>query len=579
MFKTLSMKNKEIAGLLYEIAKLLDLKNENPFRVRSYEKAAQNIENLSEDVEKIIHENKLHNIPGIGKGIAQKIEEYFSKGKLEYYENLKKEFPEGLLKITSVPGIGSKTTKILYEKLGIKNINDLEIAVKSGKIRNIPHLGEKTEQNILRGIRLLHKEGKRILLSTGISLAKSILDELGKNAKIVKISPAGSLRRKKETIKDIDILCTSEKPQEVMKIFINLPQCKQILAHGETKSSIIIEGNIQVDLRVVEPDSYGAALQYFTGSKSHNIELRELANKKGYKINEYGLFEIKSDRKIAGRREKEIYEKLGLEWIPPELRESKGEIELAKIYNLPRLVEYSQIKGDLHIHSKWSDGTGSIEDIVKKAKHMGLKWIALCDHSQSLKIAHGMSPSEILRKIKVVKEFNKKSKDFKILCGTEVDILSDGSLDYKQELLEKLDFVLIAIHTGFKQEKDRMTYRITKAMENKYVHMFAHPTGRLLGKREPYMVDMDKIIEKASQTHTFLEINAYPERLDLSDIYCYKAKEKGILMGIGTDTHILDQMEYLPLGVSVARRGWLEPKNILNTLDYEELMKLLKRKR
>ena len=400
-----------------------------------------------------------------------------------------------------------------------------------------------------------------------------------KKARIKQICPAGSLRRKKETIGDIDIVCASTDLPGVMNAFINLSQCKGILLQGETKSSIITNDNIQVDLRVVKPESYGAALQYFTGSKEHNIKLRNLANEKGYKINEYGLFKIKNNKKVTGKKEEDIYNQLGLKWIPAELRENQGEIEKSKTNSLPKLIEYSRIKGDFHIHSNWSDGKDSIEDIAGKAKQMGLEWIVICDHSQSLKVAHGMKPEEVLNKIKEIKKINKKFKELKILCGAEIDILANGSLDYKKDILEQLDFVLIAIHSGFKQDEATMTNRIISAMRNKYVHMFAHPTGRLLQKREPYMVNMDKIIEEASRIGTFLEINANPQRLDLPDIYCRKAKEKGVLMGIGTDAHALEQMEYLSLGIWVARRGWLESRDVLNTLSYKQLMKILQQKR
>jgi len=592
------MKNKEVVRLLQEIGQLLELKGENPFRVRSYEKAAQNIASLTEPIEKFVSEKSLETIPGVGEGIAKKITEYLETGKLRYFEDLKKDVPEGLLEILSVPGVGPKTAKTLYDTLKIKSLAELEKAAREHYLRELHRLGEKTEENILRGIQLLRKGGERILLSSALFLAKPIIEELKKCPGVRDLNLAGSIRRKKETIKDIDILCTAKGSDLVMNKFVSLPQVKEVLAQGETKSSVILEEGIQVDLRVIKPESYGAALMYFTGSKDHNIALRELARKRGYKINEYGLFKLgKSsarpsgkakgavsaggvmETRVAGKTEEEVYKKLGLQYIPPEVREGSGEIGVALQNRIPPLIEEIDILGDLHVHSRYSDGAGKFSEIAEKAKSMGLKWVGICDHSQSLKVAGGVEPDKVYSKIKETKEFNKKSKDFKIICGMEVDILSDGSLDYDDELLAQLDLVIAAIHTGFKQSEEQLTERIVSAMENKYVHMIAHPQGRLLGKREAYALNMDKILRTAQKTHTFLEINAYPERLDLYDIYCRKAKEMGIPVGIGTDAHTLNQIENLYLGVAVARRGWLEKRNVLNSLTYEELIKALRKKR
>jgi DNA polymerase (family 10) len=592
------MKNREVVKLLQEIGQLLELKGENPFRVRSYEKAAQNIASLTEPIEKLVSNDKLETIPGVGEGIAKKIKEYLETGKLKYFEELKKVFPEGLLEIMSVPGVGPKTAKTLYEELKIKSLAQLEKAAKQHHLSELRRLGEKTEENILRGIQMVRKGGERILLSAALFLAKPIIEELEKCPGVKDIKLAGSIRRKKETIKDIDILCTAKKSDVVMNKFVNLPQVKEVLAQGETKSSIILDEGIQVDLRVIKPESYGAALMYFTGSKDHNIALRELGRKKGYKINEYGLFKLGKrsggvstrgkgavsarparEIKVAGRSEEEVYKKLGLQYIPPEIREAWGEIEMASRNRIPRLITENDIKGDLHVHSRYSDGAGKLSEIAEKAKSMGLEWVGICDHSQSLRVAGGLRPDVVYEKMEETKEFNKKSKNFKVLCGTEVDILSDGSLDYDDDLLSQLDLVIAAIHTGFKQAEEQLTERIISAMENKYVHMIAHPQGRLLGKREPYALNMEKVLKTAQKTRTFLEINAYPERLDLYDIYCRKAKEKSILMGIGTDAHTLNQIENLYLGVGVARRGWLERRNVLNTLSYDGLVKTLGRKK
>ncbi|MFQ5866436.1 MAG: DNA polymerase/3'-5' exonuclease PolX [bacterium] len=592
------MKNREVVKLLQEIGQLLELKGENPFRVRSYEKAAQNIASLTAPIEKFLNQDRLETIPGIGEGIAKKIKEYLETGKLKYFDDLKKGFPEGVLEMLSVPGIGPKTAKTLYDELGIKSLAQLEKAAKEHRLSELRRLGEKAQENILRGIQMMRKGGERILLSSALFLARPVIEELKKCPGIKDIDLAGSIRRKKETIKDIDILCTAKKSDVVMRKFVSLPQVKEILAQGETKSSVILEEDIQVDLRVIKPESYGAALMYFTGSKDHNIALRELARKKGYKINEYGLFKLGKrsggvssrgkgagaaasvrETRVAGRTEEEVYKKLGLQYIPAEIREASGEIELALGSRIPRLIKGKDIRGDLHVHSRYSDGASKLSEIAEKAKGIGLEWVGICDHSQSLKVAGGLAPDVVYEKIEETKKFNKKSKYFKVLCGMEVDIFSDGSLDYDDKLLSQLDLVIAAIHTGFKQSEEQLTERIISAMENRYIHMIAHPQGRLLGKREPYALNMEKVLKTAKKTQTFLEINAYPERLDLYDIYCRKAKELGILIGIGTDAHTLNQIENLYLGVAVARRGWLERRDLLNTLSYKELIKTLERKR
>ncbi|HCJ65883.1 MAG TPA: DNA polymerase/3'-5' exonuclease PolX [Elusimicrobia bacterium] len=573
------MKNKEVAQLLYEIAELLSLSEENPFRIRAYERAAQVIEALPQLIEEITKKDELRKIPGIGEGIAEKIKEYLSTGRLKYIEDLKKKIPESVLEIMSISGMGPKKAKIVYDKLQITSIPELEKAVKEHQLASLPGFGEKTEENILKGIELKRQSSGRVLLFTALITAKTVVESLSKLPQVKQVAYAGSLRRGKETIRDIDILCTATKSKPVMDTFINLPWVREKLAQGETKSSVILEGGTQCDLRVVEPQCFGAALLYFTGSKEHNIALRTLANKKGYTINEYGLFKLKEeDKPLAGLTENDVYEKLGLQFIPPELRENRGEIEIAAKGKIPLLVEEKDIRGDLHVHSKYSDGNATIEQIAEQAKRKGWEWITICDHSQSLKVAGGVPVKEVYRKVEEIKRHNTKNKNFRILASMEVDIHNDGSLDYEDELLKELDFVIAAIHTGFKQSEEKITERISLAMENKYVNMIAHPTGRLLGKREPYAVNMEKILEKAKKTHTAIEINAFPERLDLYDIYCKQAKEMGIMLGIGTDAHTLEQFDYLGLGVTVARRGWLEKKNLLNTLKVDELLELIRKR-
>jgi len=572
------LKNLELSRIFEQIARMLKIKGENPFKIRAYEKIALVLENLPIDIETIYSQGGLNNIPGVGTGIAKKIEEFLTTGKLEYYEKLKKTIPSGVIELLDISEVGPKTAKLLYEQLDVDNIEKLEKAVKEHRIKDLPGMGEKSEDNILRGIELYKRRKERVLLGTALPLAEEIIEALSQLKEVNKINFAGSLRRKKETIGDIDILVTSQKPEKVMKTFTSLPQVREVLAEGPTKSSVITKKDIHVDVRVVEPISFGAALQYFTGSKAHNIKLRELAVKRGLKINEYGVFDQKTERRITGKEEEEVYRILDLPFISPELREDRGEIEAAQESRLPRLVEYPQIKGDLHLHSKWSDGAHTIRQMAEAAKKKGYKYIAITDHSQSLKFAGGLTEERLREQVEEIQKLNQELDDFTVLTGIEVDIKSDGSLDFSDEILSKLDVVIAAIHSGFKQENKVITERIIKAMQNKYVNIIAHPTGRLIGYRESYQVDINEMIKVASETGTILEINAYPERLDLNDVYCRMAKDKGVQLAIETDAHSIDGLEFMNLGVDVARRGWLEEKDVINTLPLDKLLKRLKNK-
>ncbi len=569
------MKNQEIAKIFNEIADLLEIKGENPFRIRAYRRAAQNIEGLTKGVEDISTEEILR-IPGIGHDLAGKIEEYLKTGKIQAHEELKREIPEGLLTLLSVPGLGPKTSKLLYEKLNIRNVDDLERLAREHKLVGLPGIREKTEENILKGIEMLKRGKERQPIGRVLPVANDILGHLKKKAPILKIDLAGSLRRWKDTIKDIDILVASEDPKEVMKVFVHLPHVKEVLMHGPTKSTIITHEDLQVDLRVVEKDSYGAALAYFTGSKAHNIRLREMAVKKGLKINEYGIFRDKDNKRIGGEKEEDVYKILDLQYIPPELREDQGEIEAALEGRLPDLINLEDIKGDLHVHSKWSDGSHTFEQLVEAAKEHGYSYIAITDHSKGLGIARGLTEDRILEQKREIEVLNKKLKGFRIIHGIEVDIRSNGSLDISDEVLKELDIVVASIHSGFKQPRKQLTYRLVSAMKNPYVSVIAHPTGRLIGERDAYDVDMDEILAVAKDTGTAIEINAYPLRLDINDIYAKKAKEMGIPIVIATDTHVTNQFDYMRYGVSIARRGWLEKDDVLNTLEAERLLKRLK---
>ncbi len=569
------MKNLEVSQIFHEIAKILEIKGDNPFRIRAYERAAQNIEGLTEDIEGYIKEDRLTEIPGIGKDISGKIKEIVKTGKLKALADLKKTIPEGLLDLLNIPSVGPKTAKLLYEKLKIKNISDLEGAIRKNKLGGIFGIKEKTIENISKGIELLKRGKERMTLARAVLVADEFVNALKKLPTVKKISTAGSLRRQKETVRDIDILVISAQPKKVMQAFTSSPSVRDVLAEGQTKASVRTKEDIQVDCRVLEEKSFGAALLYFTGSKNFNIKLRQLAIKKGLKINEYGVF--RNDKLVCGRTEEEIFKLLGMPYIEPELREDNGEIELAINHTLPKLIDIKDVKSDLHVHSKWSDGGNTIEEIVRACLKRGYTYAAITDHSQSLKVAGGMTARDLKKKKEQIEKINQKLKTFYVLYGTEVDIDSDGKLDYKDEILKEFDLVVAAIHTGFKQSKEQLTKRLIKACQNKYVHIIAHPTGRLWGTRDAYEIDLDELLKVANQTNTFLEINAFPQRLDLNDLNCRRAKEMGVKLALGTDAHTTEQLENMKLGISVARRGWLSREDVINTLSVEELLKTIRK--
>lgn len=574
------MESTEVSDIFREITKILELKGDNPFRIRAYERAAQVVEDLGEDLERLVKEDKLLSVSGIGVDLANKIKEIFLTGNLSYYQKLKKSIPEGLIKMLQIPSLGPKTVKLIYDKLHIDSIKALEKAARDGRLQQLERIKAKTEENILRGIELLEKGKKRTPLYFALCIADDFVKEIKKVKEVERITVAGSLRRRKETIGDIDILVSSLNPNKVMDSFTSLSLVNKVLAKGTTKSSVITQDNIQVDLRVVDKNSFGSALLYLTGSKDFNIKLRHLALKQGYKINEYGVFPTKDknkDKALAGKTEESIFSLMGMQYIVPELREDKGELEASLDKNLPELVELKDIKGDLHVHSEYSDGRGSIKDIVEVARVLGYKYIGISDHSQGLKVAGGLSIKELYKKIEEIRYINRKTKGIKVLCGAEVDILKDGSLDYPDSVLRELDYVIAAIHSGFKQSKEQLTKRIILACKNKYVNIIAHPTGVLWGKREPYQVDLEQVFKTASDYQVALEVNCHTQRLDLDGASAMRAKNAGVKLFLGTDAHEPLNLKLIHLGVSVARRGWLEKKNILNCSDTAELTKWLKK--
>ncbi len=573
------MKQVQIADAFDRIADLLELKGENPFRIRAYRRAALNLRSLTEDIEEMAKREALPSIPGIGKDLALKAKEIIETGRLKYLEELTRKIPSGLADLLLVPSIGPKTAKQIYDRFKVKSVEELKRLVEAGKLRTLPGIREKKEENILRGIRLLKAGQERMPLAAAVGLSEEILKYLTGSPEIKRISVAGSLRRRKETIQDIDILVASTHPARVMDRFVKMPLAAQVQSHGPTKSSIRTQAGVQVDLRVVKPDSFGAALVYFTGSKEHNILIRGLANRMGLTINEYGVFREKSGRRLAGREEEEIYEALGLRWIPPELREDAGEVEAARAGRLPKLVELKDLQGDFHIHSDWSDGLHPIQEVALAARARGYRYMVLSDHSRSVRVAGGLSISELMEEMEEVRKLNRRLTPFKIFMGAEVDILPDGQMDYPDEVLKKLDCVIAAVHVAFRQSKAVMTRRIVRALENPYVSILAHPTTRLSGARDPIDWDLEEVIRTAVKGPTALEINCTSQRMDLNDREARRAQEAGAMLVLSTDTHSLDQLKGIEVGISIARRAWVEPRQLLNTLGPEPLAAWIARKR
>ncbi len=574
------MRNKEVSQKFYELASLAELAGENPFKVNAYVKAARAIEYLPTPIEDLARENRLTEIKGIGSGIAKKIVQYLETGKIEKLEEFKKKVPPSLLEMEKISGIGPKGAYALYKHLGITTVEELKEAALNGKIRSLPGFGAKKEENILKAIQGLRKKKveKRVSIGIGLPLAEAIVEFLKKNSPIEKIQVCGSIRRMKEKIGDIDILATSEKPEEVMARFIEVPMIKDIVVKGETKTSILTNEGLQVDLRVVEPSSFGAAIQYFTGSKQHNIKLRELAIKSGYKINEYGVFEVKTERKIGGEKEEDVYNALGLPWIPPEMREDRGEVEAAMTNDLPNLVELFDIKGDIHMHTTYSDGANTLEEMVKRAMELGYEYIVVSDHAKALGVASGLTLDEYKRQKREIDELNEKFGDkIRIFFGAELNILSDGRVDFPEEELEIFDICLAGIHTALTQPMKKIMERLKKAMRIKKIKIIAHPTGRVIGEREGYEVDLEELLEEAKNTGTILEINANPKRLDLNDMNAMHAKKTyGLKFVIGTDAHSREGLDDMKYGIGVARRAWLTRADIINTLPLKEFEKFIR---
>ena len=574
------MHNQEISKILFELAELYEMKNV-PFKPRALLRASETIDSLGEDVADIYKKGEikaLENIPGVGRGIAEKIEEYLKTGHIKEYEHMKKKMPVDIAGLSSIEGVGPKLINLLYTRLKIKSISDLEKAAKQGKLRSLPRMGEKLEQKILKGIEFKYEGGGRFALGEVLPLSREIKARLLKVKGVGAVEVAGSIRRMQETIGDLDFLAISEHPAAVAEFFAGMKEVEHVYAKGETKILVRLRSGIDADLRIVPKESFGAALQYFTGSKDHNVEVRKIAIKKGYKLNEYGLF--KGKKNIAAEFEEKIYKKLGMDLPPSEIRLNLGEIEAALCGKLPRLIGYGDLKGDLQLQTTWTDGKHTIEEMAREAEKIGHEYIAITDHTRSLAMTGGADEKKLERQMAEIDKINAKLKNQKskltVLKGAEVNIMKDGSLDIDNKTLEKLDVVGAAVHSLFNLSREEQTARIVKTMENPNVDILFHPTGRVINKRKPYDIDMEKLIKTAKRTGTILEIDGHPWRLDLKDEHIRMAREAGVKMVIDTDAHSIYEMSYLEYGVAQARRGWCEKKDIINTLPLKEFLKALK---
>ena len=573
-----SVKNREIAGILYQMAELLELHAENRFKIIAYSRAARAIESLTEDIEQVCRDGRLEGIPGVGKAIAEKIKEYLRTGRIQSHQDLLADTPQGLAELLQISGLGPKTVFMLHEKLDITNLDELEKAAREHRIRRLPRMGVVREKNILKSIERYRKRSNRILYSTAESIVDEILTYLGGIEGLEHATAAGSYRRRKETVGDIDILATAARPEEIVAAFVKMPLVEEVLAKGPTKASVIMNDTIQVDLRIVEHRSYGTVLQYFTGSKEHNVSMRQLALDRGYSLSEYSLTRLANGQDLFFDQEEEVYQALGLQYIPPELREDRGEIEAALGGRLPRLVEAKDIRGDLHVHSIWSDGRASIIELAQAARSLGYEYIALSDHSPSVGIAGGIGREKMEEKIEAVAEANDSLEGITVLMGAEVDIKADGSLDYPDDLLERMDVVVASVHMAQQQKERTITGRLISAIEHQNVDIIGHPTGRIINQREPSDMDFHAVLEAAAKTGTALEINAHPSRLDLNDVNARAAKEMGVRMSINSDAHDAGQLLNMKYGINVARRAWLEKKDLINAMDLKDLIQFLKKK-
>ncbi len=568
--------NSDIAEVLNRIAELLELEGANPFRIRAYRNAARTVTGLSRSIGSMLTEGAdLSELPGIGKDLAAKITEISETGHLRFLDEIEGRTPPGLAKLLGVPGLGPKRVQALYTALGVDDLDKLVAAAKAGKLRRLPGFGAKSEEKILRGLKTRGAEEHRMAWSRAEEVALPLVDYLTAVRGVKQVTVAGSYRRHRETVGDLDILATAAEGAPVIERFVAYEDVAEVVSQGATRSTVVLRNGLQVDLRVVRAASYGAALHYFTGSKAHNIAVRKMGVAKGLKINEYGVF--KGEKRIAGRSEKEVYAQVGLPYIEPELRENQGEIEAARRKGLPKLVRLEDIKGDLHTHSKASDGHASIAEMAEAAKSRGYAYFAVSDHSKKVTIAHGLDAKRLARQVDQIDRLNDELKGIRVLKSVEVDILEDGRLDLPDSILERLDLRVCAVHSKFDLPRDKQTERIIRAMDNPLFNVLAHPTGRLIGSRAACEIDMERVMKAAQERGCILEVNAQPERLDLTDLHCRMAKDLGVKVAISTDAHSTGDLGLLRFGISQARRGWLEAEDVINTRSWREVAKLLRR--
>jgi DNA polymerase (family 10) len=572
------MNNREVAEIFQRISDRLAIKGENRHRVFAYQRAAETIANLERDVADVWREGTLTDLPGIGETLAAKIEELLETGEMAFYEQLKAEVPSGVVAMLQIPDVGPKTAGRLWKELGLTSIDQVEEAARAGRIQTLSRMGARTEANILAGIEALRRRSGRTPLGAAWALAHEMLADLREAPGVRQAAPAGSLRRMRETVGDLDLLAAAEDPAPVMARFREHPRVAEVMLGGETKTSVRTGEGFQVDLRVLEPSRWGTALQYFTGSQAHNIRLRGLAQKQGFSLSEYAL-KREDGSELLCATEEEVYRHLGLPLIPPELREDRGEIEAALEGRLPRLIARDDLRGDLQMHSTWSDGRNSIAEMAEAARTRGLRYIAITDHSYGMGVAGGLDEKDLRAQRAEIEAVNARFDDFRVLTGIEVEIRADGSLDFPDEVLAELDLVVASLHTGLRSGRERTTERMLAAVRNPHVHVIAHPTGRLIGRREGADLDMEAILQAAAETGTIIEINAHPDRLDLPDIYVRRAVDLGVKLSIDSDAHEAEGLDLLLFGVAVARRGWAGPDDVVNAWELDELLSWLDRRK
>ncbi len=579
-----SLDNRSLATILYETADLLEISGQDPFRIRSYRNAAEAIEGWPQQVSELVEDDKqLLAIPGIGKGMVANLKEIFREGKLKLHSELLEKFHPSMLELLKIQGLGPKTVALIWSAFKVSSVAEVEKLAREGKLRELPRMSEKSEQKILKAIETYRNISGRFHLDEADKTAEKLREHLAGLAGVDKITTAGSLRRGRETVGDVDLLitgkcCENEKQRSaVIDRVVTMPGLADVLAKGENKVSFKLRNGMQVDVRILPPDSFGAAMQYFTGSKSHNVTLRQRALKMGMTLNEYGLVRLEDDKLVAGKTEEEIYAKLGLDYIPPEMRENCGEIELSAEHRLPKLLELKDIRGEIHMHTVETDGKNTIEEMAMAARERGYEYIAITDHTKNLAFANGLDDKRAVEHIKRIRKANEQIDDIRILAGAEVDILPDGALDLSDSVLEEMDVVVASVHSAFNQDASQMTDRLLKAMSNKNTMIIGHPTGRILLRRDAYQFDMDKVLDFAAKDKVAMELNAYPDRLDLNDRHLRMARERGVKIVINTDAHHTTHFEKLKYGVLQARRAWLTKTDVLNTLPAEKLIATLKR--